>query len=132
MANKAVLDYASRHREQLLYNSWLMGHNAIERGSRDSWTVTPKVVAAATAASAKLQKGASGIKDFQRFFRNPARRDPRGYVMPASQPDFLTATKFVNTLMGLGVTVHRASADFEIADKKYAKGSYVVKCAQAF
>ena len=46
-ANRAVLDYASRHREQLLYNIWLMGHNAIERGNRDSWTITPKVVAAA-------------------------------------------------------------------------------------
>ena len=46
-ANRAVLDYAARHREQLLSNIWLMGHNAIERGGRDSWTVTPKVVAAA-------------------------------------------------------------------------------------
>src|SRR5262249_28226216 len=49
-ANKAVLDYASRHREQLLYNIWLMGKNAIDRGSRDSWTVTPKVVEAAREA----------------------------------------------------------------------------------
>src|SRR5881409_809818 len=32
-ANKAVLDYASRHREQLLFNIWLMGKNAIARGS---------------------------------------------------------------------------------------------------
>ena len=46
-ANKAVLDYASRHREQLLHNIWLMGKNAIDRGNRDSWTVTPKMVAAA-------------------------------------------------------------------------------------
>ena len=46
-ANRAVLDYASRHREPLLYNIWLMGHNAIERGNRDSWTITPKVVEAA-------------------------------------------------------------------------------------
>ena len=43
-ANKAVLDYASRHREQLLFNIWLMGRNAIERGRRASWTVTPKLV----------------------------------------------------------------------------------------
>src|SRR5439155_5166098 len=51
-ANKAVLDYASRHREQLLYNIWHMGHAAIERGARASWTVTPKVVEAAKAARA--------------------------------------------------------------------------------
>ena len=46
-ANKAVLDYASRHREHLLHNIWLMGRNAIDRGNKDSWTVTPKMVAAA-------------------------------------------------------------------------------------
>src|SRR6185369_7178612 len=46
-ANKAVLDYASRNREHLLYNIWRMGHSAIQRGSRDSWTITPKMVDAA-------------------------------------------------------------------------------------
>jgi hypothetical protein len=146
-ANKAVLDYASRHREQLLYNIWLMGHNAIERGNQDSWTITPKVLAAAEAAGLKFVKGAKGnkggmgmtdtkdtggVKDFERFFRNPARRDPRGFIIPANQPDFLTATKFVNTLLGTGVKVHRATAEFSVADKKYPKGSYVVNCAQAF
>ena len=30
-ANKAVLDYASRHRQQLLHNIWLMGKNAMAR-----------------------------------------------------------------------------------------------------
>src|SRR5439155_3291849 len=56
-ANRAVLDYASRHREQLLYNIWLMGHNAIERGNRDSWTVTPKIVAAASPRDAEATRG---------------------------------------------------------------------------
>ena len=42
-----MLDYASRNREPLLYNIWLMGHNAIKHGRRDSWTITPKVVEAA-------------------------------------------------------------------------------------
>ncbi len=50
-ANRAVLDYASRNREILLHNIWLMGKNAIDRGNRDSWTITPKIVEAATAAS---------------------------------------------------------------------------------
>ncbi len=131
-ANKAVLDYASRHREQLAYNIWFMGHQAIERGNQDHWTITPKIVAAAKEAGAKDIKGATGAKQFERFFSIPARRDPRGYVLPATQPDFLTATKFVNILLGTGVKVHRAKADFEVAGKKYAKGSYVVKCAQAF
>jgi hypothetical protein len=148
-ANKAVLDYASRHREQLLYNIWLMGHNAIERGNRDSWTITPKVVEAAQGGNRNAAPGGQGGRggggggnaaggrgggatDFAKLFRDPAKRDARGYILPADQPDFLTATKFINTLLGTGVTVHRASADFEVAGKKYPKGSYVVKCGQAF
>jgi hypothetical protein len=123
-ANKAVLDYASRHREPLLHNIWVMGKNAIERGNKDSWTVTPKLVAAA--------KGTRGQGEFQKFFRDPAKRDARGYIIPADQPDFLTATKFINTLIGTGVKVHRATAAFEISGKKYPTGSYVVKCSQAF
>jgi hypothetical protein len=132
-ANKAVLDYASRHRQQLLYNIWLMGKNAIERGSRDSWTITPKIVEAARTAAANAPQGrGDSPKEFDRLFRDPARRDPRGYIIPAGQPDFLTATKFVNVLLDTGVRVHRAKADFEVAGKKYPAGSYVVKCAQPF
>ena len=122
-ANRAVLDYASRHREQLLYNIWHMGKTAIDRGGRDSWTVTPKLVEAAKAA-----RGAG----FEKLFRDPAKRDPRGYVLPADQPDFLTATKFVNALIGTGVKVHRATEAFNRNGKEYPAGSYVVRCAQAF
>jgi hypothetical protein len=155
-SDRAVLDYASRHREQLLYNIWLMGHNAIERGNRDSWTITPKVVEAAQGgreaaaqAAARAARGGgggpggggpggggaasrNGPADFERLFHDPARRDPRGYILPADQVDFLTATKFINTLLGTGIQVHRASADFTVAGRAYPKGSYVVKCAQAF
>ncbi len=127
-ANKAVLDYASRQREQLLYNIWRMGKNAIERGSRDSWTITPKIVAAAQ----KARSAKGGVDDFNRLFRDPARRDARGYILPADQPDFLTATKFVNALLDTGVKVHRASMSFTVAGKKYPVGSYVVQSAQAF
>jgi hypothetical protein len=59
-------------------------------------------------------------------------RDPRGYIIPASQPDFLTATKFVNTLIKNGVAVHQATRDFEVSGKSYPSGSFVIKCAQAF
>jgi thioredoxin-related protein len=130
-SNKAVLDYASRNREHLLYNIWRMGKNGIERGSRDSWTITPKVVAAAKAAG--TSKGGKGkSSDFDRLFRDPANRDPRGYVIPANQPDFLTATKFVNALLETGVKVQRAATAFVVAGKKYPAGSYVVPTAQAF
>jgi hypothetical protein len=148
--NRAILDYASRNRSRLLHNIWKMGRESIERGSQDTWTVTPKMVVAGGGKSGPSVgfgavgggalgsgPGAGGFggrpqTDFAKFFRDPAKRDPRGYILPADQPDFLTATKFVNTLIGTGVTIHRAKAEFTANGKKYPAGSYVVKCAQAF
>jgi hypothetical protein len=131
-ANKAVLDYASRHREQLLFNIWRMGKNAIERGRRDHWTITPRIVEEARAARRNAPQGQPGVEQFQDAFRDPARRDPRGYIIPADQPDFLTAVKFLNALADVGVRVHKASAEFEVEGKRYPAGSYVVRCDQAF
>jgi hypothetical protein len=90
------------------------------------------VVQAAKAGGGGFGKGAGNVKEFERLFHNPAKRDPRGYIIPSNQTDFLTATKFINTLLGNGVKVHRATADFTVGDQKYPKGSYVVKSAQAF
>jgi hypothetical protein len=140
-ANRAVLDYAVRHREQLLFNIWLMGHHAIEKGNSDRWTITPKIVEAAQAKAPSGRGGGgggggrggvNGAADFERLFHDPAKRDPRGYILPSDQADFLTATKFVNALLGLGVKVYRASSDFSVEGKSYPKGSYVVKSAQAY
>jgi hypothetical protein len=148
--NRAILDYASRNRSRLLHNIWKMGRESIERGSQDTWTITPKMIAAAGGRSGQSPSfggGAGGAggggtpgggfggrpaADFAKFFKDPAKRDPRGYILPADQPDFLTATKFVNTLIGTGVTIHRAKAEFTAGGKKYPAGSYIVKCAQAF
>jgi hypothetical protein len=138
--NKAVLDYAARHREHVLFNIWRMGNNSIEHGSRDHWTVTPRMVEPAAKAStpgkeAKAKfggKGGGNLKDYEKFFKDPAKRDPRAYILTAQQPDFLTATKFVNTLIGTGVKVQRATEEFSVGGKSYPKGSYIVPCAQAF
>ncbi len=62
----------------------------------------------------------------------PELRDPRGFIIPADQPDFGTATKFVNTLMKTGITIQRATAPFTVDGKTYPANSYVVKTAQAF
>jgi hypothetical protein len=86
-ANRAVLDYASRNKDRLLFNVYRMGANSIDRGNRDTWTTTPRRTRAA--------------KSFDQL-RVPAARDPRGYIVPADQPDFLTATKFVNALIKNG------------------------------
>src|SRR5262249_35990575 len=63
---------------------------------------------------------------------DPKMRDPRGFILPSDQPDFLTATKFVNTLIKGGVVVQRATAPFAVGGKQYPAGSYVVKAAQPF
>ncbi len=49
-ANYAVFDIASRNKENFLFNIYQMGKNSIARGSKDSWTPTPRRVIAAQAA----------------------------------------------------------------------------------
>ena len=133
-ANRAVLDFASKHREELLYNIYRMGRNSIERGSRDHWTSTPDRVAALAEAVGgdTVRQTPAEVQGYLAGFRKPEERDPRGYILSAAQSDFGTATKFVNTLIKTGVTVHRATAPFTVAGKNYPPGSFVVLAAQAF
>ena len=147
-ANRAILDYASRYREQLLMNIWKAGRNQIEKGSRDSWTVTPKrmealqkvleennaqerLVGPQTGALAGYFSMGSPAEYFAEL-RKPEDRDPRGYIVPSDQADFPTATKFINTLIKNGVTVHRATNDFQVEGKRYPADSWVVMSAQAY
>jgi hypothetical protein len=151
--NRAMLDYASRHRDELLYNIWRMGMNSIERGSQDYWTVTPKRVEALRAAAGEAPGGSRGGRGapaagdtpgggfgaravstalYAKVLHDPAMRDPRGYILPSDQADFPTATRFVNSLLKNGLTVIQATAAFRAAGKSYPAGSYVVKTAQAF
>ena len=127
-ANQAVLDYASRNKDHLLFNIWKMGTNSIERGSRDHWTVLPAEIDAAGEVIART----GTREDYERLLKDPADRDPRGFILAADQPDFPTATRFVNALLKNGVRVHRATADFEVEGKSYPAESYVVLSAQAF
>ena len=174
-ANRAILDYASRNREQLLYDTYHMGKNSIEKGEQDSWTITPKRITAleeaakseaparpaggrgrnaaaaeavpaeqhhstttvATASPdviAPANRGPAGVPAelYKTVLHDPAKRDPRGYILPSDQPDFPTATRFVNTLMKNGVTILQATADFTVDGKHYPKNSYIVKADQAF
>ena len=65
---------------------------------------------------------------FNKVYKNPATRDPRGYIIPINQST--TAIHFVNILIKSGIKVHRASADFMVGTKKYLAGSYIVKTNQ--
>ena len=142
-ANFAILDLASRYRQELLFNFYQMGRDAIARGSGDHWTPTPRLLAEAKRreeAEATVEGGevegddaeASIASPQADAFTDPDLRDPRAYVMPSDQADFAAATRFVDVLLDAGVEVHRATAPFEAAGVSYPAGSWVVFAAQAF
>jgi len=154
-ANRAILDYASRYREKVLYDIYRMGRDEIQWGSEDHWTFTPHRMArveealVATGAASPMPipgaastaaagggrgggRGGGGGNALYAALTTKALRDPRGFVIPSDQPDFGTATKFVNALIKTGIAVSRATAPFTVAGKTYPANSYVVKTAQAF
>src|SRR5262249_13818450 len=107
--NRAVLDYASRMKENLLFNIYRMGQNSIARGSQDNWTANPKRYAeiAAKMAYERLAPESGGANAERELaywteLRKPEFRDPRGFILPSDQPDFPTATKFINALLETG------------------------------
>jgi len=144
--NYAVLNYAQRYSDELLFNIYQMGKNSIDRGSKDTWSFSPKKIDAINDAYQKDRNtsatttpggnfaGARGmsVKYLDTVMKAPKNRDPRGYILSADQPDFTTAIRFLNALIRTGVVVHKASSAFTVAGKNYPSGSYVVKTDQAF
>jgi hypothetical protein len=158
--NLAILDIASKMKENFLYNRYVMARHSIERGSQDTWTPRPHRYAAAQAALAGGVSGAGGgggaapagaaagrgaaggggrgggrggnDDALWAALHKPEDRDPRAFVIPSSQPDFPTATKFVNALLETGITVQRATREFAVQGKTYPANSYVIFTAQAF
>src|SRR5437763_14509097 len=132
--NYAILDIATKRKDDFLFNMYKMAKNAIEKGSRDNWTIHPKRIEAvreaiageqAPAADAAAAGGRSGrggrgaaapaaappepaaaqggrgggrggapVEIYNRLLHEPTMRDPRGFIVPSDQPDFLTAAKF--------------------------------------
>ncbi|HEY0244561.1 MAG TPA: M14 metallopeptidase family protein, partial [Mucilaginibacter sp.] len=154
--NYAVLNYAARYGDELLYNMYQMGKNSIDRGNKDTWTLSPKradaITEAAKAAPRDTTAGARGgrggatgavtvgggrggnvpIKYFTEVLKNPELRDPRGYIMSADQADIGTLIRFINTCLRSGLIVQKATAAFTVAGKNYPAGSYIIKANQAF
>ncbi len=153
--NYAVLNYAARNRDELLYNIYKMGKNSIDRGNKDTWSLSPSKIDAIDNIIKEAQKntrtGSTAnpaptsevegnrfnatvvpVKYYDSVMKNPSLRDPRGYIIPSDQPDFATAVSFLNALIKTGVVVHKATAEFTVAGKKYPANSYVVKTNQAF
>ncbi len=133
-ANRAVMDVASKYREDFLFNAWRMGRNSMERGSRDTWTLDPERVNVVKEAVARdrAAKRTTPSVEYLNVLKDRAMRDPRGFIISASQEDFATATRFINALVKNGIDIHRATSDFSVAGKGYPAGSYIVLTAQAF
>lgn len=144
--NYSILNHAVRNGDDLLRNIYLMGRRSIEKGQTDTWTMYPKNAQAIKDAYEKaknsgskmIQNPGNGFRSgmptqfYDSVYANPSKRDPRGYVLSADQPDFPTALKFLNALIKSGIQVHKATSGFTLSGKSYPAGSYVVKTAQAF
>ncbi|MBW8685537.1 peptidase [Chitinophaga sp. B61] len=147
--NYAVLDYAARHRDEVLYNIYKMGKNAIDKGNNDTWTLSPSRAEAITTAYKKDQQDMTrddandphgwnrrgsniDIQYYDAVYKDPAQRDPRGYIIPADQADFATAVKYVNALIKAGIAVQKAKTAFTAGGKQYPAHSYIVRTNQAF
>ncbi len=120
-ANFAILDYAARHRRELLTQIAIMGRRSIERGSRDYWTPTTLLVEAARRRE---------VPDS--VFAEPLLRDPRAYVLRSDQPDWSAAMRLVRALVRCGVEVQRATVAFPMNGVQMPAGSFVVKTDQAY
>lgn len=138
--NYAVLNYASRYKDEVLYNMFRMGKNSIERGSKDFWPLSPSKVAVIDTAFQQAKRKDPKIENNREaerkllgsLFENKSLRDPRGFIIPADQADFVKATDFVNALIQNGIDIQQATADFTVNGKKYAKDSYIIKTDQSF
>jgi hypothetical protein len=130
-ANRAVLDLASRYRESLLFSIWQMGRNSIERGGRDTWTHDPTLIADARAA-AEGKSGDEATAAMAAVLRDPARRDPYAYVIPADQPEIGNALDFLDAMLVSGIEVQRATEPFRLGNREYPAGSFVIPMAQPF
>ncbi|MEO7659194.1 MAG: M14 metallopeptidase family protein, partial [Pyrinomonadaceae bacterium] len=146
--NYAVLDFAARHKDVLLYNIYKMGRNSIDRGSRDFWALSPSKVdrinqlnkenrARPTSESESTetegpQRNTVPVKLYETVMTDPALRDPRGFIIPSDQPALTSAVEFLNALIRTGVVVHKATSAFTVSGKQYPAGSFVVKTDQSF
>lgn len=143
--NYAVLNYASRNRDELLYNIYRMGKNSILKGEKDTWSLSPSKINDINHLYQSSQRRNDSSNQtlrpvpstlparfYDSVMKDPQLRDPRGYIIPSDQPDFPTAVNFLNALIRTGVIVQKAKSEFSVGGKKYPANSYIVKTNQAF
>ena len=140
--DRAVLDYASRNRDKLLYNIYRMGKNSIERGSRDHWTIHPQRIealeqAAAADSWAPIRRGRPAVCGVTQHCttRAPRSGPPRSQgIHPAGGSGGFPHGHQVRE------RAHQERYHDSPRDQRFPRGrqdairagSYVVKTAQAF
>jgi hypothetical protein len=127
--NYAVLNYATRYREELLLNIFKMGKKSIDLGSKDAWIMSPnKAEKLMSMSGAQLKSKSDSL--FTSIYQNPKTRDARAYIVTSAQSS--SHIDFINILIKSGIRVEKASQAFEVNGKTYPAGTYVVKTNQAF
>ena len=102
------------------------------------WRVRDIVEQQKIAAIAALDMAARNRETVLRnAYLKAARQTQRGaegdtvaFIIPAEQHDLLTAEKMVNKLLGQGIEVQQASANFTHEGRVYGAGTFVVSMAQ--
>ncbi|AVH58923.1 MULTISPECIES: M14 family zinc carboxypeptidase [Streptomyces] len=114
-AMRATLDFAQSHRASLIADQI----EVFRRGAAG---------AAQVPVSAETVPGVPGIGPEDVY----TTAFPRAYVIPAgaSQRSATAAARLVDHLLANDVRVSRATGDFRLAGRSYAKGSYVVDLRQ--
>ena len=112
-ANRAILDLASKYREDLLFNFWRMGRNSIDRGSSDTWTTTPVTIAAAQKAiggAARRRRGQAPTRRrgcrrrrSRRSRRWLHRAQPVGVRVDPARPDAARSARIRHSRQSAGV-----------------------------
>lgn len=138
--NYAVLSYAAKYRQELLFNIYKMGSNSIEKGNRDTWSLSPSKVAVIDSAISNLKKKGQSNYSSRRnpkealdsLFTNPAYRDPRAYIISTKTNNPATTKRFLDALSANGIKIEQANEDFLFNNKQYPAGSYIIRTNQAF
>jgi hypothetical protein len=138
--NYAVLNYAAKFKDELLFNIYRMGRNSIEKGNQDNWSLSPSKVAVVEKAIENLKAQDEKLKNqrgnpkqaIDSLLKDPKYRDPRAYIISVQQDNPATTLKFLNALSANGIRIEQAKEAFTIDGKKYPAQSYIIKTSQAF
>lgn len=136
--NYAVLDYAAKYRSTLLYNIYRMGRNSIDKGNKDTWSLSPSKVAVIENAILEIKKDnktsqrGNPKQAIDSLVKNPQYRDPRAYIISADQKNPNTTVRFLNALSANGVKIEQSTDAFTFQGKQYPAHSYIIKTNQAF